>query len=63
VDLDKRLLSNGSIVYVPTEGDVEFELEVPANGRLVSESVRALVPIPTSPEAAAEAHICSLAIG
>ena len=63
VDLDKRLLANGSIVYVPTEGDVEFELEVPANGRLVSESVRALVPIPTSPEAAAEAHICSLAIG
>ena len=54
VDLDKRLLANGSIVYVPTEGDVEFELEVPANGRLVSESVRALVPIPTSPEAAAE---------
>ena len=60
VDLDKRLLANGSIVYVPTEGDVEFELEVPANGRLVSESVRALVPIPTSPEAAAEvgrAHV------
>ena len=54
VDLDKRLLSNGSIVYVPTEGDVEFELEVPTNGRLVSESVRALVPIPTAPEAASE---------
>src|SRR5206468_11209815 len=54
VDLDKRLLSNGSIVYVPTEGDVEFELEVPANGRLVSESVRALVPIPTARGAAAE---------
>lgn len=49
VDLDKRLLSSGSIVYVPTEGDVEFELEVFANGRLVSESVRALVPGPRPP--------------
>ncbi len=54
LDLDKRLLSNGSIVYVPTEGDVEFELEVPANGRLVSESVRALVPTHTPPVAAAK---------
>src|SRR5258708_25485093 len=52
--VDKQLLSNGSIVYVPIEGDVEFELEVPANGRLVSESVRALVPIPTAPAAAAD---------
>jgi len=52
VDLDKRLLSSGSIVYVPTEGDVEFELAVPANGRVVSESVRALVPIPAAPAAA-----------
>ncbi|HXI42553.1 MAG TPA: hypothetical protein VNH83_21400, partial [Bryobacteraceae bacterium] len=54
LDLDKQILSNGSIVYVPTEGDVEFELEVPANGRLVSESVRALVPVPTAPAAAAD---------
>jgi hypothetical protein len=52
VDLDKRLLSKGSIVYVPSEGDVEFELEVAGNGRLVSESVRALVPTPTAPVAA-----------
>ena len=54
VNLDKGLLSNGSIVYVPTEGDVEFELEVPAHGHLVRESVRALVPISTAPAAAAE---------
>src|SRR5258708_35042614 len=52
--VEKPLLSNGSIGYVPIEGDVEFELEVPANGRLVSESVRALVPIPTASAAAAD---------
>ena len=54
VDLDKRLLSNGSIVYVPTDGDVEFDLEVPDNGRLVRESVRALMPSPTAHAAGAE---------
>jgi hypothetical protein len=54
VDLDKRLLSSGSIVYVPTQGDVEFDLEVPDGGRLVRESVRALMPAPTAPAAGAE---------
>ena len=54
VDLDKRLLSSGSVVYVPIEGDVEFDLEVPDNGRLVRESVRALMPPAAAPAGGAE---------
>ena len=49
VDLDKKLLSQGSIVYFPTSGDVDFRVEVSTNGIGVSESVRAVAPVPVVP--------------
>jgi len=50
VDLDKKLLSQGSIVYFPTSGDVDFRVELSTNGLGVSESVRAVAPVPMAPQ-------------
>jgi hypothetical protein len=54
LDLDKKLLSEGSIVYFPKGEDVDFRLAVAANGRGINESVRAVMPVSTARKPALE---------
>jgi hypothetical protein len=52
LELDKKQLTHGSFVYFRGSSDVNFELQVLTQGRVASESVRALFPASESPATA-----------
>ena len=48
LNLDSQQLRNGKLAYFPSRGDVEFRMEFFLNaGRSVSESIRAVTPVPS----------------